>query len=298
MNIQKATEKASNLLKDVSCQTIPSVSDPEAKTGYKSSTESFTRYKSHLAITEERIITAIEVTTGEVSDGKYLETLVEKSKRNSIEVKEVLADATYSSKNNLEYMDKEGITAITPLNPIVLNGGKRETEGFEYNKDAGQMRCPAGHLSSKKARTGKKNQKSNQSLTHYFDIEKCKVCPLREGCYKPGAKSKTYSITIKSEIHQQAIDYQKSDEFKEKKKQRYKIEAKNAELKQSHGFKRCKFVGLFGMKSQAYLTAFVVNAKRIVKLIAINSINITRLNSKIIQIMDVIRYTQKGAYYF
>lgn len=60
MNIQKATEKASNLLKDETYQTIPSVSDPEAKTGYKSSTESFTGYKSHLAITEEHIITAID----------------------------------------------------------------------------------------------------------------------------------------------------------------------------------------------------------------------------------------------
>lgn len=252
----------------------------------------------HLAITEERIITAIEVTTGEVSDGKYLETLVEKSKRNSIEVKEVLADAAYSSKNNLEYMDKEGIKAIPPLNPIVLNGGKRETEGFEYNKDAGQMRCPAGHLSIKKARTGKKNQKRNQCQTYYFDIEKCKVCPLREGCYKPGAKSKTYSITIKSAIHQQAIEYQKPDEFKEKKKRRYKIEAKNAELKQSHGFKRCKFVGLFGMKSQAYLTAFAVNAKRIVKLMTINSLNIMRFPRKKIQIMDIFRYKRKRAYYF
>ncbi|MDO5794950.1 MAG: transposase, partial [Turicibacter sp.] len=97
------------------------------------------------------------------------------------------------------------------------------------------MRGPAGHLSVRKARIGKKNQKRNQSLTYYFDIEKCQTCSLREGCYKPGAKSKTYSITIKSDIHQKAIDDQKTDEFKEKKKQRYKIEAKNAELKQSHG---------------------------------------------------------------
>ena len=104
-------------------------------------------------------MTAIEVTTGEVSDGKYLKTLVEKSKKNGIEVKEVLADAAYSSKENLGYMEQENITAVTPLNPIVLNGGKREVEGFEYNKDAGQMRCPAGHLSVRKARTGKKNQK-------------------------------------------------------------------------------------------------------------------------------------------
>lgn len=283
MNIQRAVEKASNLLKDEIYQTILSVSDPKTKTGDKSSTESFTGYKSHLAITEERIIRAIEVTTVEVSDGKYLETLVEKSKRNSIEVKEVLADAAYSSKSNLVYMAKERITAITRLNPIVLNGGKRETEGFEYNKDVGQMRCPAGHLSIRKARTGKKNQKKNQCQTHYFDIEKCKVCSLREGCYKSEAKSKTYFITIKSAIHQQAIEYQKTDEFKEKKKQRYKIEAKHAELKQFNGFKRCKFVGLFGMKSQVYLMAFVVNAKRIVKLMAINSLKIMRFPQNNIQ---------------
>lgn len=102
-------------------------------------------------------------------------------------------------------MEKEDITAVTPLNPIVLNGGKRETEGFEYNKDAGQMRCPAGYLSLRKARTGKKNQQQNQSLTHYFDIKKCQICLLREGGYKPGSKSKTYSITIKSEIHQKRL---------------------------------------------------------------------------------------------
>ena len=297
-NIKQATEKALTVLKDETYQTILSVSDPEAKIGYKSPTESFAGYKSHLAITEERVITAIEVTTGEVSDGKYLETLVEKSKKNAIQVKEVLADAAYSSKENLEYMEKEDITAVTPLNPIVLNGGKRETEGFEYNKDAGQMRCPAGHLSVRKARTGKKNQKKNQSLTYYFEIEKCKRCPLRNGCYKPGAKSKTYSLTIKSETHQKAIDYQKTDEFKDKKKQRYKIEAKNAELKQSHGFQKCKFTGLFGMKIQAYVTAIVVNSKRIVKLIQIKEEELKRDHLKISRILDFLINKKKGAYYF
>ena len=42
--------------------------------GYKSKTKAFVGYQSHLAITEERLITAIEVTTGEVSDGKYLKS--------------------------------------------------------------------------------------------------------------------------------------------------------------------------------------------------------------------------------
>ena len=160
------------------------------------------------------------------------------------------------------------------------------------------MRCPAGHLSIRKVRTGKKNQKRNQSLTYYFEIERCKNCPLRNGCYRPGAKSKTYSITIKSDIYKKAMDYQKTDEFKEKKKQRYKIEAKTEELKQSHGFKFCKFAGLFGMKLQAYLTAFVVNSKRIVKLIKTNRVIIEGFYLKIIQIMDMFSHKKKGAYYF
>ena len=294
-NIQKATEKALDLLKDETYQTILSVSDPEAKMGYKSSTESFVGYKSHLAITEERIITAVEVTTGEVNDGKYLETLVEKSKNNAIEVQEILADAAYSSKDKLAYMEKEKITAVTPLNPIVSNGINRDADGFEYNKDAGQMRCPAGYLSVRKARTGKKTQ--NQRWSYYFMIERCQTCPLREGCYKSGAKSKTYSITIKSDIHQKAMDYQKTDEFKQKKKQRYKIEAKNAELKQSHGFKTCKFAGLFGMKIQAYVTAFVVNSKRILRLIQLKKVKLKQQDSKIIQIMDIFKNKKKGAYY-
>ncbi|MDB8553400.1 hypothetical protein [Turicibacter sanguinis] len=49
--------------------------------GYKSKTEAFSGYESHIAIAKECIITAIEVTTSKVSDGKYLETLVEQSKR-------------------------------------------------------------------------------------------------------------------------------------------------------------------------------------------------------------------------
>ena len=74
---------------------------------------------------------------------------------------------------------------------------------FDFNKDAGLFVCPAGHLAIRKARTGKKKaeRNKNQKMTYYFDIEKCKQCPRSEGCYKSGSKSKTYSVTIKSETH-------------------------------------------------------------------------------------------------
>ena len=65
---------------------------------------------------------------------------------------------------------------------------------------------------------GRKMTGKNQEITYYFDIEKCKVCPLREGCYKEGAKSKTYSMTIKSTEHKEQEAFQETEEFKETSK--------------------------------------------------------------------------------
>ena len=123
-------------------------------------------------------------------------------------------------------------------------------------------------MAMRKARTGKKNQSTNQVITHYFDVEKCKLCPSKEGCYKEGAKSKTYSITIKSDEHLLQKRFQETPHFKEMAKHRYKIEAKNAELKQRHGLDVARASGLFNMELQAATTIFVVNMKRIVNLIS------------------------------
>lgn len=48
---------------------------------------------------------------------------------------------------------------------------------------------------------------------------------------------------------------------------RYKIEVKNAELKQRHGLDVARASGLFSMELQAATTIFVVNMKRIMTLI-------------------------------
>jgi hypothetical protein len=95
---------------------------------------------------------------------------------------------------------------------------------------------------------------------------RCKRCPFKEGCYKEGAKSKTYSVTIKSNEHSEQEKFQESDYFKEKSKERYKIEAKNSELKHRHGYDVATFSGLVGMELQGAMSIFTVNLKRILKL--------------------------------
>lgn len=67
-------------------------------------------------------------------------------------------------------------------------------------------------------------------------MEKCKHCPFKEGCYKDGVKSKTYNVTIKKDIHINHMDYMETEKFKELYKERYKIEAKNAEFKKYYDY--------------------------------------------------------------
>jgi hypothetical protein len=90
---------------------------------------------------------------------------------------------------------------------------------------------------------------------------------LRENCYKPGSKTKTYLITIRSDLHQQQIAFEQTDHYKQNIKHRYKIEAKNSELKNVHGYGRAIAYGLANMEMQGAMAIFTVNLKRILKLI-------------------------------
>ncbi|WP_055667707.1 IS1182 family transposase [Desnuesiella massiliensis] len=240
--------------------------DKDAKIGHKTEDSSFFGYKSHIAMTEERLITAAVITTGEKSDGKELITLIEKSQEAGIDVKEVIGDTAYSEKKNLEYAKKNEIALISKLNPVISQGNRKKEDEFEFNKDAGLFVCPSGHMALRKAKQGKKNLGQNQVITYYFDVEKCKNCDKRNGCYKEGSKTKTYSISIKSDIHKEHIEFEKSEYFKKRAKERYMIEAKNSELKYQHGYDVATSSGLIGMQMQGALSIFIVNLKRIIKL--------------------------------
>jgi transposase/IS5 family transposase len=241
--------------------------DTDARTGHKTKESSFFGYKTHIAMSEERIITAATVTSGEKSDGKQLPILVETSKANGMKIDSVIADTAYSGTNNLELANEEQMQLISKLHPCISQGFRKEFDEFDYNKDAGMYVCPAGHLAIGKTKESRKKEKKNDREVYFFDVEKCKVCSLREGCYKPNAKSKTYKVTIKKEMHIDQIEFQKTEHFKKKYRERYKIEAKNAELKHVYGYDRAISYGLASMQMQGAMAIFAANLKRILKLI-------------------------------
>lgn len=268
----QAVQERLNYLKEgleETTQELEYSKDQDAKAGHKTADTSFFGYKTHIAMTPERIITAATITSGEKHDGKELQSLVEKSEKAGIEVEAVIGDGAYSEKENLDYSEEKGIKLASKLSKSVTHGNGKNKDKFEYNKDAEMYVCQAGHMASKKIKSGSKCDKQDRDTrveVYHFDVERCKVCPFREGCYKDGAKSKTFSVKIKSDIHIKHMDYMETEEFQELYKERYKIEAKNAELKNVYDYGTAQACGLLGMTIQGASTLFLSNMKRIMRI--------------------------------
>lgn len=270
MHYPKIAEKLNVLNESISdnLEHLQTSVDTDARTGHKTADTSFFGYKTHIAMTEERIITAAVITSGEKTDGKELGTLVEKSKKAGIEIENVIGDKAYSSRENIEAAKEGKYKLISSLNSVITQGNRAKENELEFNKDAGMYQCKAGHLAIRKAKNNRKTEGKNPRITYYFDIEKCKRCPLKDGCYKEGAKSKTYAETLTCDTHSEQALFQETDYFKEKAKERYKIEAKNSELKNRHGYDVASSSGLIGMEMQGATAIFAVNIKRIIKLLS------------------------------
>lgn len=111
--------------------------DADAKVGHKTADTSFFGYKTHIAMTEERIITAALITSGEKHDGKQLKSLIEKSEVSGFNIENIIGYAAYSEKENIEYVNENKMNLIAKLSKSVSHGNTRQTKTkFEYNKDA------------------------------------------------------------------------------------------------------------------------------------------------------------------
>lgn len=121
-------------------------SDVDAKVGHKTTDSSFFGYKTHIAMSEERIITAAAITTGEKNDGKELEILYHKSKETGMKIDTIIGDAAYSEKGSIELAEEEKIKLVAKLNPSVTQGFRKKEDEFQFNKDAGMYVCKAGHM--------------------------------------------------------------------------------------------------------------------------------------------------------
>ena len=238
---------------------IRSKDDEDARFGHKTPTSTFFGDKTHIAMSDDRIITGIDVTDVSRPDGEQLPNLLEKSKRNGVAVKEIVGDMAYVSDGNLSFCEEHNAELYARTNSAVAAAANAQL------KDAHMMHCPAGHLAM---RVEKRNATNGNTYYNYcFSVKKCKACPMRDNCRVGKSKGRTYSVTCANDAHKARLEFESSEEFSAKLRIRHRIEEKNGEMKTAHGFRRADSVGLVAMRLQAYFTAIVVNMKRIVAVI-------------------------------
>jgi transposase len=117
-----AVKEKLNLLKETIADTEEHYTiskDKDARAGHKSADSSFFGYKTHLAMTEERIITAAVVTSGEKGDGPELPKLLEISQGNGINVDTIIGDSAYSGKENLKLATEQDVKIVARLTPAI-----------------------------------------------------------------------------------------------------------------------------------------------------------------------------------
>src|SRR5699024_10554062 len=97
--------------------------------------------------------------------------------------------------------------------------------------------------------------------------ETCRDCPIRDVCISGNTVVRILEVGVNTPEFYEYSRQQKTDEYKEKYKNRTYQECKNGEMKNYHGLNRARGYSLKSMALQAKLNAFAVNLKMIVAIL-------------------------------
>jgi transposase len=218
-------------------------------------------YKQHGAVDDKcGVVVDVEVTTGEASEGSQLSEQIERIETNiGGKVKTVTADAGYGHGSNYEYCERNDIDAIIPPQNENTKVKKIPVRRFKYDAKNNIVKCPAGKILTR-------SSEDRQGWTYRARSKDCKNCLLRSRCVSQTASARTIRINhgfealLRARRRKRAPDENFVALYQ---RHRWRIEGMHGESKCQHGLRRAVRRGLANVTIQAYLTAAVINLKRL-----------------------------------
>jgi hypothetical protein len=219
---------------------------------------------------DSELVTAVEVVAANADEAANAVDLIEgeeAAQGNDIEA--VSIDAVGFRGDVLErLMDEESgprlQVFVPPFDRSPAPEGRFGSEAFEVEASTGVLRCPAGQ------QTSRFTEATRQGRRYHFTAAQCRGCRLREGCVGAGGR-KPGRYVFKSDYEAQyrrARQVAESAAYREARRQQPRVERKLGEIVRHHAGRRVRYRGLARVRVQYYLTAVVVNLKRMVKLLA------------------------------
>jgi transposase len=244
-----------------------STTDPDAsivRTG--GSGKAKLRYQTHRAVDGAyEVITATEVTPGEVNEAHMMVELIESHHRNTeIGAKTVVADSKYGTISNYLGCYDRGIRAHIPdLNEVQIKGGRRagifSDDLFIYDEKTDTYKCPMGKRLRFRAFLTKR-----QSMEYIASKKDCGVCELRFKCTR-----NKIGRTIKRHLRQEELDYMRyvagTTVSKNDIKTRQHLMERSFARSVRYGFERARWRGLWRVRIQEYLTSAIQNIQVLLK---------------------------------
>jgi transposase len=236
-----------------------STTDPDASV-VRSGGKSRLRYKVHRAVDEQsEIITAVDVTPGEVNEAHRLSALLEKHEKNTETVAQTaVADSKYGTVENYVACFDRGVAAHIPdLKATGKNKGGRKDifpeAAFKYNSETDTYICPAGQTL-----TRRRHKKKRKAYEYGCPREVCKVCQLYSQC----TSSKTGRTVKRHQRHEDLELMRSRAQTRQAKKDirtRQHLMERSFARAYRYGFKRSRWRRLWRNQIQEYLTAAIQN---------------------------------------
>jgi len=220
-------------------------------------------YKQHTAVDDcAGVIVDVAVTTGEANEGEQLMDQIERVQTNtSRKVKTVTADGAYAHARNYMRLENAEIDAVIPPQRVPRRKVERiPARRFKYDDRHKVVRCPGGKVLQRSYRT-------KTGWAYRSRAADCRGCPLSQRCFAPSASSRIIAIPdgYGALLRARRRKERGWDRATRRKytRHRWRVEGPHGEAKTLHGLRRAARRGMWNVAIQAYLTAAVMNLKRL-----------------------------------
>jgi len=248
-------------------------------------------YKQHTSVDDKAgVVVDAQVTTGEENEGlAMLEQLQRVEQRLGHKPDTVTADRSYAHSQNYDSLERQHIHAVIPPVSVGQNGGSTlPLSRFKYDAHNQLVRCPAGKYL-------RRSCLSSNGWTYRARLADCRACPLRKACFSPSSKSRKVNILHGYEalIRARRRHARRSrEDVTVYQRHRWLVEGRHGEAKTCHGLARAIRRGLDNVQIQAYLTAAVMNLKRLARFILPKNKSIVRLGELLRLLLEPTNYSQ------
>ena len=218
-------------------------------------------YKQHTTVDDRAgVVVDVALTTGESSEGRQLLDQVRRVEDSTgRQVRTLTADGAYGHARNYAALEAAGIDAIVPPQTQSAKSSCIPARRFKYDARHKVVRCPAKKVLHPSVQ-------NRQGMVYRSCLRDCRVCPLRTECFSAHASSRVIVISTGYEALLRARrrrQHWSSHECGLYARHRWRVEGAHGEAKTQHGLRRAARRGIENVAIQVYLTAAVMNLKRL-----------------------------------